>query len=137
MATPTHQCPQRPRRRSPNRTQERRLQEKREHAFHDKRLADDAARRPRERRPVGAELEFHRDAGHDAEREVDPEDLRPKARDLVVAFVGSRDGQRLDHDDEWRQAHRELWEEIVERHREGELQAVHQQGFVHALWARL
>src|SRR5439155_12691380 len=49
-------------------TQECRLQEKREYAFHDERLADDAARRPRERRPVRAELEFHRDAGHDAER---------------------------------------------------------------------
>ena len=67
--------------------EESRLEEEGEDAFHGQRLADDAAGAARELRPVGAELEFHGNAGDDAEEEVDGEDFRPEARGLVVAVV--------------------------------------------------
>ena len=73
--------------------EERRLREEREHALHREREADHAAGVVGEARPVGAELELHRDAGDDADDEVDPEDARPEAREVVVAaaFASSRD----------------------------------------------
>ena len=65
--------------------EERRLGEEGEHALHRQRLADDAAGVAGEARPVGAELELHRDAGDDADGEVEPEDARPEAGDVVVS----------------------------------------------------
>ena len=63
-------CPRGPSRCSPKRSRprKRRLEEEREHALHRERVPDDAAGVPREARPVGAELELHRDAGDDADR---------------------------------------------------------------------
>ena len=49
----------------------------------------------REARPVGAELEFHRDSGNDPHREVDRENLRPEARRDVVARVAAEQGDRF------------------------------------------
>ena len=55
------------------------------------------SRRPplRKSRPVGAELEFHRDSGDDAEREVDAENPRPEARRAIVVLVVGAQRQRL------------------------------------------
>jgi hypothetical protein len=60
--------------------------------------------------------------------EIDGEDFHPEARRLVVAWItGSKRG-RLQDDDQKRQAHGELGKQIVERDREGELQAVDSPG---------
>ena len=81
--------PSRPSFFSPNKKQaeEAGLQKKREDAFHGERLADHAAGGAGERRPVGAELKFHGDAGDDAEGEVDAEDARPESRGAIVMLV--------------------------------------------------
>jgi hypothetical protein len=89
--------------------QECRLQEERKSAFHGQRLAYNAAGKARELRPVGAELKFHGDAGDDTERKVDAENLRPEARRFIVGFVASAHSQRLEHDNQRRKAHRQLW----------------------------
>src|SRR6267154_165704 len=86
---PAHQCPHFPRRFSPY---------------------TNTPSKARELRPIGAELKFHGDAGDYAQREVDAEDLRPEARRFVVGFVASPDGERLEHDDQRCQTHRELRE---------------------------
>ena len=67
--------------------EERRLGEEGEHALERQRQADDAAGVAGEARPVGAELELHRHAGDDADGEVDAEDARQEARDVVPARV--------------------------------------------------
>ena len=90
--------------------QERRLQKEGKCAFHGQRLADNAAGKARELRPIGAELKFHGDAGDYTQREVDAEDLRPEARRFIVGFVASADSERLEHDDQRCQTHRELRE---------------------------
>jgi hypothetical protein len=116
-------------------SQERRLQEEGEHAFHGQGLADHAARKAREQRPVGAELKFHGNAGHHPEHEVDAENARPKARRLAVEFpailVFAAEGQSLQHDDQRRQPHGELGEKIVERDGEGEVQTMNQERAIH------
>ena len=67
--------------------EERRLGEEGEHALQGEREPDDPARVRREARPVRAELELHRDPRDDAHAEVDREDLRPEAREVVVPGV--------------------------------------------------
>ena len=59
-----------------------------EDAFHEQRLADHRPGELRESRPVGAELELHRDAGDDPGGEGDREDPRPEAGG--VAVLGDR-----------------------------------------------
>src|SRR6266513_2214243 len=66
------------------RTNERALQEEREHPFHRQRLPNHAAGILRKIRPIRSELEFHRNSGHDADREIEAEDLGPKSDGLVV-----------------------------------------------------
>src|SRR5207302_9709233 len=90
--------------------QERRLQEEGKSAFHGQRLADNAPSKARELYPISAELKFHGDAGDYTQREVDTEDLRPEAHRFIVSFVAGSDGERLEHDDQRRQAHRQLRE---------------------------
>ena len=106
--------------------EESRFEEEGKDAFHSQRLADDAAGSPRELRPVGAELEFHGDAGDDAEQEVDGEDFRPEARGLVPAVVAGAQGDELHHHHQQRQAHGELRKQIVERDGKREVDAVQQ-----------
>ena len=76
--------------------EERRLEEEGEHALHRQRLADDLAGVAGEPGPVGAELELHRDAGHDAHGEVEGEDPGPEPGDLVVRLVAEAQRERLE-----------------------------------------
>src|SRR6266566_6548190 len=69
------------------RADERALQKKREHAFHRQRLSDDATGVFGKIRPVRSELELHWNAGDDADREIESEDLGPKPDSLIVFFI--------------------------------------------------
>src|ERR1700720_3671612 len=66
---------------------ERALQKEREHAFHRQRLSNYSAGIFGKIGPVRSELKLHRNAGDDADGEVQSEDLRPKANGLVVFFI--------------------------------------------------
>ena len=111
--------------------EEGRLQEEGEGAFHGQRLTNDATREAREMRPVGTELEFHGNAGDDAEDEADAEDLRPEARRGVIAFVVLPQTNRLQRHHQRGQAHGELREEVVEGSGKCEVQPMYQYGGVH------
>ena len=104
--------------------EEGRFQKEGEAAFHGQGLSDDAAGEAREMRPVGAELEFHRDSGHHADDEVDAENLRPEAGGPVVALVVGLERQSFQNHDQRRQSHGQLRKQVVIGHRERELQAV-------------
>ena len=69
------------------------FEEEGERALHRQRLRDHVARVGREARPVRAELELHRDAGHDAQHEGDGEDARPEARRAVIVSLFARAGR--------------------------------------------
>jgi hypothetical protein len=74
-------------------------------------------------RPVRPEPEFHRNARDDAHTELMPK-MRPQNRassSYTGAFVRKR--KDLEHEDDEREAIRELREEVVVRHRETELQS--------------
>ena len=75
--------------------EEARLEEEGEDPLHRQRLPDDVAGAAREGRPVGAELELHRDAGDHAHREVQAEDADPEARGVVVAALAGRSATAL------------------------------------------
>jgi hypothetical protein len=107
------------------------LEEEREDALHRQRLADDSAGLRCEPRPVGAELELHRDAGHDSHRERQAEDPDPDARRVVPRRPAGSERHRLENDDEERQPHGELGEEVVEGERETELESMPEQGIGH------
>ena len=111
--------------------EERGLEEEREEPLHRERVADHVARVAREARPVRPELELHRDAGHDADREVDPEDADPEAGGVVPALAARAQGERLHDDDQEREAHREDREQVVEQDREGELEPVEEERIAH------
>ena len=111
--------------------EKRRLEEEREQAFHGERLTDDASRVARECRPVRPELELHRHTGHHAYREVETEDSDPETGGVVPPRISSPETSGLEHDDEQRQAHRELWEEIVVDDREGKLEPMPEQRIGH------
>ena len=109
-------------------TEEGGLEEEGEDAFHGEGHADDAAGAAGELAPVGAELELHGDAGDDAEEEVDCEDPGPEAGGgvvpgLLVGIVGA-ERDRFEDDDQKRESHGELGEEIVVRDGEAEVNAV-------------
>jgi hypothetical protein len=103
-----------------------RLQKEAEDTFHGQRLADHAAREPREARPVGAELELHGDAGDHAEDEVDSEDAAPEACCTVPLLAAGFESDGLEHHDQKRQAHGELRKQIVECDGKGKVQAMDQ-----------
>src|SRR5438132_9760510 len=69
------------------RTNERALQEEGEHAFHRQRLSDHATGVFGKVRPVRSELKLHRNAGDDADREIESEYLGPKPDSLIVFFI--------------------------------------------------
>jgi len=50
-------------------------------------MANNAPSYARKLRPVRAKLKFHRNAGHDAEQEINSEDPRPESRRLAIALV--------------------------------------------------
>ena len=111
--------------------EEARLKEEGVHAFHAQSVAHDRAGTLGEARPVRGELELERDASDDSEGEVDAKDADPEARGLVPARLTRAQRHGLHGEDEQRQAHRQLWEEVVESGREGELQPVQVEGGIH------
>src|SRR5882724_8412292 len=100
---------------------ERALQEEREHPFHRQRLANYAAGILRKVRPVRSELEFHRNAGDDTDREIQSENLRPKPNRLIVFFITGAERAPFPINQEPRQPHGELRKEVVINDREPEL----------------
>src|SRR5882724_5020675 len=103
------------------RTNERALQEEREHPFHRQRLSDHAAGVLRKVCPIRSELKLHRNAGDDSDGKIKSENFRPKPNRLIVFFVPSSKGAPFPVNDEPRQPHRELRKEVVINDREPEL----------------
>src|SRR6266550_6412167 len=103
------------------RTNERALQEEREHPFHRQRLPNHAAGILRKIRPIRSELEFHRNAGHDTDGKIKSENLRPKPDRLIVFFVPSSKGAPFPVNEKPSQPHGELWKQVVIDDREPEL----------------
>ena len=64
--------------------------------------------------------------------EVDPEDLAPEPGALVVVLVPGAERRGLEDEDQQRQPHGELGEEIVVGDGEGEVQAMDGQRGIHA-----
>ena len=112
-------------------SQKTRLQEKRKDSFHRECLPDHAPGASRKRGPVRAELKLHRDAGDNAQREVDSENSRPKARGAVVMFVAGSERLRLQIDKQQRQSHRQLGKDVVEGYRKRKLKTVDSNGVFH------
>ena len=108
--------------------EERGLEDEGEHALDGERLAHDLAGVPGEAGPVRPELELERDARHDAHGEIEREDPRPEPRDLVVPLFADSQREDLEDDDEERQPHRELREQVVVGDRERELDAGAREG---------
>ena len=86
------------------------FQEEREHALHRQGLADHAPGNAGEARPVRAELEFHRDAGDDADGKINGEDFCPETSGAVVSLLAGAQRAPFPIDHEPRQTHRQLWE---------------------------
>ena len=101
---------------------ERRLEEKRHQALERQRRAEDIADIVREIGPVRAELEFHRDPGGDAHREVDAEELAPELRHVAVDLAPGHHVDRLHDDENPRQAERQRDEQEMVERRDRELQ---------------
>ena len=108
-----------------------RLEKEGEESFHCQRLADHSACVLRERRPVRAELELHGDAGHNPHGEIDAENPDPEARGVVPSRVSAPEAGGLHHDDEQRQPHRQLREQVVVDDRECELQPMPDERVAH------
>jgi hypothetical protein len=101
---------------------ERRLQKERESALHRQGLGDNVLREARERGPVGPELELERDARNDAHHEGDGEDLAPEPRGLVVENIPVAHVEALEDEDEQREPHAHLGEQVMVGHGKRELQ---------------
>src|SRR5262249_35232107 len=69
-------------------------------------------------------LKLHRDASHDANGEVDPEDAPPEARRRVIALIAFANREDLEDEDEEREAHRELGKQVVVGDGESELKPI-------------
>src|SRR5580658_5855108 len=82
-------------------------------------------------RPVGAELEFHGNAGHNTEYEIDAKDLSPEAGRLAVDEIFTTQSDGLEHDNQQRQSHGELRKEIMEGRSESEVEAMNEKRAVH------
>src|SRR6202035_6169170 len=106
-------------------SQEARLQKKGKPPLHRQCLADHAACRFRERRPVRSELKFHRNARDHADSKVDPEDSPPKSRRTVVVLIARSQRFSLQIDKQQREAHRQLRKNVVKRDREREVYPVY------------
>ena len=101
---------------------ERRLEEERHQPLDRERRAEDVADVVRVVRPVGPELELHRDAGGDAHHEVDAEELAPEPRHVPVDLLARHHVDGLhDHEDPRQPERQRNEQEVVERRR-GELQ---------------
>ena len=103
-------------------TDEGRFQEEGHQTFNRERGAEDVAHVVRVVSPVCAKLEFHGDAGRNAQREVDAKELAPEAGHVFVDFAARHDVARLhDHQHE-RQAERKRHEQEVIHGRQRKLQ---------------
>src|SRR5438309_4121939 len=100
---------------------ERALQEEREHSFHRQRLSYHAAGILRKVCPVRSELEFHRNAGHDSDREIQSENLGPKSNRLVVFIIAGAERAPFPVNQKPSQPHGELRKQVVINDREPEL----------------
>jgi hypothetical protein len=58
-------------------------------------------------------LKFHRDAGHHADGEVDPENARPKTRGISKSFIAGAQMFPFEKDNDPRQPHRQLRKQVV------------------------
>ena len=108
--------------------EECRLKEEGEDAFHCEGHADDAARTAREFAPVCTELELHGNPGDYTKKKIDSEDFPPEASgDIVLCLpvdIRGAESNGLQDDDQKRQPHSELWEEIVVRDGEAKVNPV-------------
>src|SRR5579875_3207818 len=114
--------------------QESRFQEESEGTFHCQRLRDDAARVRRKERPVGAELEFHRNACDYPKNKRDSKNLAPEMHSSIVAFILAHQVQYFEDDQQQCQPHRELWEQVMVAYRKGELDARQYRRYAHILF---
>ena len=112
-------------------TEERGLEDEGEHPLDGEGLAHDLAGVPGEAGPVRPELELERDSRHDAHGEIEREDPRPEPRDLVVPLSAVSQREGLEDDDQERQPHRELREQVVVGDRERELDPVPEKAVAH------
>src|SRR5947207_2000727 len=103
------------------RTNERALEKEREHPFHRERLSNYSAGILRKVCPVRSELKLHRNAGDDADREIESEDFGPKPDSLIVFFVTGPERAPFPVNQEPREPHGELRKEVVINDREPEL----------------
>ena len=101
--------------------QEAGFQEEGEDAFRRQRAAEDVAHAAGIVSPVGAELEFHHDAGGHAQGEDDAEYLGPEFGLLVVEFVLRFQPEAFQRDQNHPQADGHRREDVVEHDRNGEL----------------
>src|SRR4029077_15628697 len=99
----------------------RALEKEREHPFHGQRLSNHSAGVFRKVSPVRSELKLHRNAGDDADREVQSENLRPKPDRSIVFFIARPEGAPFPVNNEPREPHGELREQVVINDREPEL----------------
>src|SRR5712692_6704070 len=112
--------------------EKRRFEEKRKDALHRQRLTDDSPGGAGKLGPVGAELEFHRDACDHAQDKVNTEDPRPEARSAVVVVVVGAQCYGFQDDNQESEPHGELRKQIMERDGESELKAVDGESIVQA-----
>ena len=103
--------------------EERRLEEERGQALHRERRAEDVTHVFRICRPVHPELELLDDAGDDAEREVDQEQLPEEAGHPQPALVTGSVPRSLKRGDEPDEPDRHRDEQEVVQRRDGELPA--------------
>ncbi len=100
-----------------------RLEEERHQTFERERRAEDVAHVMRVVGPVGAELEFHGDAGGDTHGEIDTEERTPEPRHGAPDPASRHDVDALHHREQQRQAERQRHEQEMIERGERELQA--------------
>ena len=102
-------------------------EERRQHFVADER-PDDVADDDREAAPVRAELIGEHDAGDDAHRERDGEDLRPEAGEVAQVLAPGHAPAHEQRRDERGEPDREAREDDMEGDRERELDACEEKG---------
>ncbi|MPM50433.1 hypothetical protein SDC9_97172 [bioreactor metagenome] len=103
-------------------TDEGRFEEEGHQPLDRQRRAEDVADVVRVISPVGAELELHGDAGGDAEREVDAEQLAPELGHVAVDFLAAHHIDRFHDGQQDRQTQRQGNEEEMVKSSGRELQ---------------
>ena len=101
---------------------EGRFQKERHQAFDGERRAENVADIVRVVGPVGAELEFHGDAGGDPHGEIDAEQLAPEPRRVAPDLAAGHHIGALHDGEQKRQAERERHEQKVIERGDRELQ---------------